>query len=91
MLQFQWRFTRGDSFFGEFLRNVGKNVFIGPRYQHRSLFARFGGERTLGSFEIPEIDIQATTVALGVHVQRDLRDSNFYPRKGSLFNWRRFL
>ena len=77
----------GTVFFGEFLRNVGKNIFIGPRYQHRSLFARFGGERSLGSFEIPEIDIQAKTVAIGVHVQRDLRDSNFYPRKGSIFNW----
>ena len=77
----------GTVFFGEFLRNVGKNIFIGPRYQHRSLYARLGAERTLGSFEIPEIDIQAKTVAIGVHVQRDLRDTNFYPRKGSIFNW----
>jgi hypothetical protein len=76
----------GTIFFGEFLRNVGKNIFVGPRYQHRSLFARFGGEPTQGGFEIPEIDIQATTVALGFHVQRDLRDSTFYPRKGSIFN-----
>lgn len=76
----------GTVFFGEFLRNVGKNIFIGPRYQHRSLFARLGGEQTTGGFEIPEIDIQATTVGLGFHVQRDLRDSTFYPRKGSIFN-----
>jgi Omp85 superfamily domain len=77
----------GTVFFGEFLRNVGKDIFIGPRYQHRSLFARLGAERTVGSFEIPEIDIQAKTVAIGVHVQRDLRDNTFYPRKGSIFNW----
>ncbi len=76
----------GTVFFGEFLRNVGKNIFVGPRFQHRSLYARLGGEQTAGGFEIPEIDIQATTVGLGFHVQRDLRDSTFYPRKGSIFN-----
>jgi hypothetical protein len=77
----------GTVFFGEFLRNVGKNIFVGPRYQHRSLYARLGGEQTPGGFEIPAIDIQSTTVAVGIHVQRDLRDSTFYPRKGSIFNW----
>ena len=77
----------GTIFFGEFLRNVWKNVFVGPRYQHRKLSARIGGERTVGGFEIPELDLQAATVAIGIHVQRDLRDSTFYPTKGSLFNF----
>lgn len=77
----------GTVVFGEFLRNVGKNVFVGPRFQHRSLYARLGGEQTPGGFEIPAIDIQSTTVAVGIHVQRDLRDSTFYPRRGSIFNW----
>jgi len=76
----------GTVFFGEFLKNVWKNVFVGPRYQHRKLNARLGGERTPGGFEIPAIDLQATTVAIGIHVQRDLRDSTFYPTKGTLFN-----
>ena len=76
----------GTVFFGEFLRNVWKNVFVGPRYQHRKLNARLGGERKVGGFEIPEIDLQATTVAIGIHVQRDLRNSTFYPTKGSIFN-----
>lgn len=77
----------GTVFFGEFLRNVWKNVFVGPRYQHRSLYARLGGSQTAGGFEIPTIDIQAKTVAIGVHVQRDLRDSTFYPTKGSIFDF----
>jgi hypothetical protein len=77
----------GTVFFGEFLRNVGKNIFVGPRYQHRKLYARIGGQQTAGGFQIPDIDIQSTTIALGIHVQRDLRDSTFYPRKGSIFNW----
>ena len=77
----------GTVFFGEFLRNVWKNVFVGPRYQHRKLAARIGGEQTAGGFEIPVIDLQATTVAIGIHVQRDLRDSTFYPTRGSIFNF----
>jgi hypothetical protein len=77
----------GTIFFGEFLRNFGKNIFVGPRYQHRSLYARFGAPQTPGGFVIPALDIQAKTVAIGIHVQRDLRDSTFYPTKGSLFNW----
>ncbi|HSE26168.1 MAG TPA: BamA/TamA family outer membrane protein [Pyrinomonadaceae bacterium] len=77
----------GTFFFGEFMRNIGKKVFVGPRFQHRNLYARLDGEQTPGGFEIPDIDIQARTVALGIHVQRDTRDSTFYPTKGSLFNW----
>jgi hypothetical protein len=75
----------GTVFFGEFLRNVGKDIFVGPRYQHRKIYSRLDGPQTPGGFEIPPIDLQATTAALGFHIQRDKRDSTFYPRRGSLF------
>lgn len=78
----------GRFFFGEFLRNVGKNIFIGPRYQHRRLTARIDGLAPPGGFVIPDLDLESTTVALGVHVQRDLRDSTFYATKGSLFDFK---
>jgi hypothetical protein len=78
--------TGGTVFFGEFMRNVGKGIFIGPRYQHRNLYARVDGLETPGGFVIPAIDAQATTAAIGVHVQRDKRDSTFYPTKGSLLD-----
>jgi hypothetical protein len=77
----------GRFFFGEFMRNVGKKIFIGPRYQHRRLSARLDGEAVAGGFVIPDIDVQSTTAALGFHIQRDLRDSTFYPTKGSLFDF----
>lgn len=76
----------GTVFFGEFLRNAWKDIFVGPRYQRRKIYTRLDGPQTPGGFEIPPIDLQATTVALGFHVQRDKRDSTFYPTKGSLFN-----
>ncbi|HEV7475148.1 MAG TPA: BamA/TamA family outer membrane protein [Pyrinomonadaceae bacterium] len=76
----------GTVFFGEFLRNVGKDIFIGPRYQRRNLYVRLDGPQTPGGFEIPPIDIQSVSSALGIHVQRDKRDSTFYPTKGSLLD-----
>lgn len=76
----------GTVFFGEFLRNVGRDIFIGPRYQRRNLYVRPDGIQTPGGFEIPVTDIQAVSSALGFHVQRDKRDSTFYPTKGSLFD-----
>ena len=76
----------GTVFFGEFLRNVGKDIFVGPRYQHRSLYARLDGPQTPGGFEIPTIDAQATTAAIGFHIQRDKRNSTFYPTTGSLLD-----
>lgn len=78
----------GRFFFGEFLRNVGKNIFIGPRYQHRRLKARIDGLSPPGGFVIPDLDLESKTVALGFHVQRDLRDSTFYATKGSLFDFK---
>jgi hypothetical protein len=76
----------GQFFFGEFLRNVGKQIFIGPRYQHRNLKANIDGAQVAGGFVVPEIDFHSTTVALGFHLQRDLRDTSFFPTKGSLLD-----
>ena len=76
----------GGAFFGEFMRNFGKKIFIGPRYQYRKLAASVGDQTTPGGFEIPAIDLRSTTAAVGFHVQRDLRDNTFYPTKGSIWD-----
>jgi len=51
---------------------------------------RFEGKvrlvQTPGGFEIPPIDLKSVSAALGIHVQRDKRDSTFYPRRGSLLD-----
>lgn len=77
----------GTVFFGEFMRNVWRDIFVGPRYQYRSLYATLNGIQTPGGFKVPAIDLKSKSVAIGIHVQRDKRDSSFYPTKGSLFNW----
>lgn len=77
----------GSIFFGEFMRNVGRNIFIGPRYQYRRLSAGIDGAVPPGGFEVPQIDLKSNSAALGFHLQRDRRDSTFYPRKGNLFDF----
>jgi len=77
----------GTIFFGELMRNIGKNIFIGPRYQYRSLAIGIDGVIPPGGFVVPAIDIKSNSAALGFHVQRDLRDSTFYPTKGTLLDF----
>jgi hypothetical protein len=77
----------GSILFFEGMRNIGKNIFIGPRYQFRKLSARIDGLVPPGGFEVPNIDLQSNSAALGFHVQRDRRDSTYYPTKGSLFDF----
>jgi hypothetical protein len=78
---------KGTIFLGEVMRNVGGNIFVGPRYQFRRLSASINGEREPGGFEVPEIDLKSNSAALGFHIQRDKRNSTFYPTKGSLFDF----
>jgi len=76
----------GSIFFGELMRNVGRNIFIGPRYQFRKLTAGIDGPVPPGGFEVPQIDLKSNSAALGFHLQRDRRNSTFYPTKGNLFD-----
>lgn len=77
----------GKIFFGEVMRNVGRNIFVGPRYQFRRLTASLDGVRQPGGFEIPEIDLKSNSAALGFHLQRDRRNSTFYPTRGTLLDF----
>ena len=77
----------GRVVFGELMRNVGHNFFVGPRYQHRRLTIRIDGLVPPGGFEVPEIDRNSNSAALGLHLQRDRRNSTFYPTRGNLFDF----
>ena len=77
----------GSIFFGEVMRNVGRNIFIGPRYQFRKLTAGIDGPATPGGFEVPAIDLKSNSAAVGFHLQRDRRNSTFYPTKGNLLDF----
>jgi len=72
----------GKALLVESLIRVKNKLFVGPRYQWRRLNATFRGENLP-----PDIDpqeLKSSTSSLGFHLQRDLRDSQFYPRTGTL-------
>jgi hypothetical protein len=68
----------------ETLIRVKGKLFLGPRYQRRALDAHFTAEKFPPEFNIDPVQLKSTTSALGVHIQHDRRDSQFYPTSGTL-------
>lgn len=70
--------------------------YAGPRYRLLEGNVAIDLDRLFGEFpdfpsipgfpEIPDPDFKVRTAALGARVQRDSRDSQFYPRSGSFFD-----
>ena len=75
----------GTVFFGEFLRNVWKDIFVGPRYQHRKIYTRLDGPQPPGGFGFP-IDYSRTTVRLAFTFSETNEIARSIRRKGSLFD-----
>jgi len=73
----------GTIVYGELLRNFWKDIFIGGGFLFKKLYARIDVQ-TPGGFEVPTLDAKANSAAIHFHVQRDRRDSTFYPTKGTL-------
>jgi hypothetical protein len=65
------------------IRMKGK-LFIGPRYQWRDLDARLKGGMLPEGINIDPVELKSTTSALGIHLQHDRRDNQFYPTTGTL-------
>ena len=62
------------------------NLFLGPRYQWRSLGVQLLGENLPPDFEFTPKELNAKTAALGFHLQQDRRNSQFYPNQGRLID-----
>ncbi len=75
----------GKFLFGELLRRVTPHVYVGGRFQYRKLDISIdpGGGGGSPRIEIPEIELNAQTVALGLKASRDTRDDSFYPTRGA--------
>jgi len=74
----------GKALLLETLIRLKNKVFLGPRYQWRSLDAQVKGDNLPPAFNIDATELKSTTSAIGFHLQRDLRDSQFYPTMGTL-------
>ena len=72
----------------DFLRRVPKNVFVGLRYKiiDTDLALDLSKVRDFLGIDIPDIELNATIASLGPHVLHDVRDNEFFPTAGSLFD-----
>lgn len=74
----------GTVFFGEGLRRIGWDIFVGPRiwWGSSTLSPQHLGE----SFpDLPPLEVDFQMHALGFKVERDTRPNRFYPVKGTYF------
>jgi outer membrane protein assembly factor BamA len=85
-----WLSQHGHAVFVQGLRRIGWHIFVGPRFSHRTIKADHeAAPPQEGWPELPQLppisdqlNLSLTTAALGFRVQRDTRDSMFYPTRG---------
>jgi outer membrane protein assembly factor BamA len=74
----------GRALFVEPLVHLKWKLFLGPRYQWRSLGVTLEGQNLPPDTIITPKEFNSKTAALGFQVQQDRRDSQFYPEHGTL-------
>jgi outer membrane protein assembly factor BamA len=77
----------GQAFFGEFLRRVGWNFFLGPRGFWGSSLITQRGSNTGTVALPPDLGLHTTLTALGLRLNRDTRPNRFYPVGGTLLDF----
>lgn len=77
----------GQAFLGEFLRRVGWNFLVGPRFlRGSSLITLMAGDT--GADRLPsDVGLHTALTALGFRVNRDTRPNRFYPTSGMLLDF----
>ncbi|MFT5049403.1 MAG: outer membrane protein assembly factor BamA [Chlamydiales bacterium] len=65
----------------EFLVRVAERVFVGPQLVLSGLNTAIRQSEDAGT--IPESELDVDSLSVGLRVQRDTRDSTFFPRAGS--------
>lgn len=73
----------GQVFFGEVLRRIKWNIFIGPRFSDGSSFITLGPNNGNIPPLPPDLGIHTNLMALGFRVVRDTRPNHFYPVTGT--------
>ena len=77
----------GKAFLGEFLRRVGWNFFLGPRFitGHSTITVR---PNDTTDFPIPpDVGLDTRLTAVGVRLTRDTSPNRFYPTSGTYFTF----
>lgn len=70
----------------EVLALVGPKLYLGPRYIYSDINTTVDLSQINNLPVPPEAQLESTMSAIGIHLQWDTRDSQFYPRKGGLLD-----
>jgi outer membrane protein assembly factor BamA len=65
---------------------VFERFFVGSRYYYFKVNTGLGNTSSEIPEAIKEVQIKLPVAALGLHLERETRDSQFYPRSGSIFD-----
>jgi len=65
--------------------------YVGPRYYYFMVTTGLDGSEHQTAFPIEEVQFRLPVAALGAHIQRDTRDSQFYSRSGSVFDTKAYF
>ena len=77
----------GQVFMAEFLRCVGWNFFVGPRFITGRSFITIA-PNSESTFPVPpEVGLHTNITALGVRLTGDTRPNHFYPISGTVFTF----
>jgi surface antigen Omp85-like protein len=77
----------GKAFFGEFLRNIGWKIFVGPRFVTGRSFITIVPNSGSSVPIPPEVGLHSNLTSLGARLTRDTRPNHFYPLGGTFFTF----
>jgi len=77
----------GQLFFIELLRNIGWNIFVGPRFITGNSLITLNPTSGETPPVPPDTGLQTNLRSVGVEALRDSRPNRFYPTKGMLFDF----
>ena len=78
----------GQLFRGEFLRRVGWNFFLGPRFSTGSSTITLRPTTSDTPEPPPDLGLNTTLTAIGVTLTRDTSLNRFYPTSGTFFTFK---
>jgi hypothetical protein len=77
----------GHFYFGELLRRVGWQLFVGPRFFTGNSVITLKPAMVTGVPIPPDIGLHTALTSVGAAVTRDTRSNHFYPTDGTFFSF----
>jgi hypothetical protein len=77
----------GHAYFGEFLRRVWRQFFVGPRFFTGNSVITLKPSTVTGVPNPPDIGLHTTLTSVGAAVTRDTSSNRFYPTGGTFFSF----